>query len=62
MAYNYPFKKTDEQTKLAVWATGRIVPDKDGKHRDLAEWRYDICGKPIKYSEHGNIDSVVGWE
>ena len=52
MAYNYPFETTDEQTKLTVWAKGTIVPDKDGKHWDPAEWRYDICGKPMQYSEH----------
>ena len=62
MAYNYPFSATDEQTKKTVWTKGSIVPDKDGKHRDPAEWRYDICGKPIKYSEHGNTNSDVGWE
>lgn len=62
MTYIYPFTTADEQTKLTVWAKGRIVPDKDGKHWDSAEWRYDICGKPIKYSEHGNTNSDVGWE
>jgi len=62
MSYNYPFVLTDEQTKLAVWEKGSIVPDKDGKHWDPAVWRYDICGKPIKYSEHGNTASNVGWE
>ena len=62
MAYNYPFKTTDEETKLTVWAKGRIVPDKDGKHWDPGEWRYDICGKPIKYTEHGNTNLDVGWE
>ncbi|GAH12870.1 unnamed protein product [marine sediment metagenome] len=62
MAYDYPFEITDEQTKLAVWAKGTIVPDKDEEHWDPAEWRYDICGKPIKYSEHGNTNSDVGWE
>ena len=34
MAYTYPFKETDEKTKIAVWEKGKIVPDKDGKHWD----------------------------
>jgi 5-methylcytosine-specific restriction endonuclease McrA len=62
MTYVYSFKTADEQTKRAVWAKRKIVPDKDGKHWSPAEWGYDICGKPIKYSEHGNINSDVGWE
>lgn len=62
MAYSYPFKATDEKTKLAVWAKGKIVPDKDGNHWSPSEWRYDICGQPIKYSEHGNVNSKHGWE
>jgi 5-methylcytosine-specific restriction endonuclease McrA len=62
MAYIYPFKSTDEPTKLKVWAKGRIVQDHDGKHFDPKEWRYDMCGKPIKYSEHGNTNSSTGWE
>jgi len=62
MAYEYPFKTANEQTKLAMWAKGRIVPDQAGKHWDPAEWRYDSYGKPIKYSEHGNTNSDVGWE
>lgn len=62
MNYSYPFKTTDEQTKLAIWIKGRPVPDKDGQSWDAKEWRYDICGKPMKYSEHGNTNSNVGWE
>lgn len=62
MAYNYPFKAIDEKTKLAVWVKGTPVPDKDGKHWDQTVWRYDIYGKPIRYSEHGNTNSDVGWE
>ncbi len=62
MAYNYPFKTADEEIKRSVWAKGKIIPDKDGKHWDEAVWRYDICGKPMQYSEHGNTNSDVGWE
>lgn len=62
MAYSYPFTSTDEQTKRTVWEKGKIVPDKDGKHWSPDEWRYDICGRPINYSEHGNTNSDTGWE
>ena len=62
MAYSYPFKTTDEQTKLTVWAKGRAIPDKDGNHWSPKEWRYDICGLPIKYSDHGDTNSKNGWE
>ena len=62
MSYTYPFKDADEKLKLAVWAKGKKVPDKDGKHWNPAVWRYDICGKPIKYSEHGNTSKDTGWE
>ncbi len=62
MAYIYPFSTANENTKLAVWKKGNIIPDKDGKHWSPSEWRLDFCGKPIKYTEHGNTDSDVGWE
>ena len=62
MAYIYPFRTAEEETKLRVWAKGKIVPDKDGNHWDPAVWRYDNCGKPMKYSDHGNTNSNVGWE
>ena len=62
MVYSYPFTSTDEQTKRTVWEKGEIVPDKDGKHWSPDEWRYDICGQPINYSEHGNTNLNTGWE
>jgi len=62
MAYKYAFKDAVEQTKLDVWAKGRIVPDKDGNHWDPKVWRYDFCGQPINYFEHGNTNSKHGWE
>jgi len=62
MSYNYPYVSASEKFKLAVWEKGEIVPDQDGKHWDKSEWRYDKCIKPIKYSEHGNTSSDVGWE
>ena len=61
MAYAYPFKGTDEQTKLAVWKKGRTI-EQDRKKYDSSIWRWDICGKVMKYSEHGNTSSKHGWE
>lgn len=57
MAYQYPFKGTDEQTKLTVWKKGSPI-DK----YDSAIWRRDACGHAMKYSEHGNTESEFGWE
>ena len=57
MAYTYPFKGTDEATKLKVWAKGKPIANYDEK-----VWRHDVCGKVMKYSEHGNTDSEYGWE
>ncbi|HOI75918.1 MAG TPA: HNH endonuclease signature motif containing protein [Syntrophales bacterium] len=62
MAYIYPFRMAEEKTILAVWSKGGIVPDKDGQHWDPKEWRYDLCGKPIRYLDHGNTNSKYGWE
>lgn len=62
MAYAYPFKSTDERTKLAVWAKGKLVPDQGSSHYNPKEWRYDNFGSPMKYSQHGNTSSVHGWE
>jgi len=46
-----------EETKKAVWKKGNTIygylPD---------DRRSDKCGKIMKYSEHGNRDSVYGWE
>ena len=62
MAYVYSFSGADEQTKLAVWAKGKEIVDKNGKRWDKAVWRWDICGSVMQYSEHGNTDSEHGWE
>ena len=62
MAYNYPFKGTNEKTKLAVWAKGKIINDSKGKSWDKNVWRWDKCGNVMKYSEHGNRNSKHGWE
>ena len=57
MAYQYPFKQTNEPTKTPVWAKGREIP-----RYDKSVWRHDICGAVMKYSEHGNTNSEHGWE
>jgi 5-methylcytosine-specific restriction endonuclease McrA len=61
MIYQYPFKSVDESKKLAVWNKGREIVQ-NGNRFDPAIWRQDICGNPMKYSEHGNITSKYGWE
>jgi len=57
MPYDYPFKNSDESTKLAVWQKGRVIPEFDPK-----VWRHDSLGSVMNYSEHGNINSKHGWE
>lgn len=49
-----PFGST---TVGAVWLKGRVV---DGYSPN--EWRYDICGKPIKLGDYGKTSSKFGWE
>jgi 5-methylcytosine-specific restriction endonuclease McrA len=46
-----------EATKKAVWNKGKIIPDYSP---DI--WRWDKCGKVMKYSEHGNRNIDTGWE
>lgn len=53
----YNFRYVDEATKVAVWNKGAPIP---GYAPDV--WRYDKCGKPMRYSDHGDRDSSVGWE
>ena len=64
MAYIYPFKTIEEQAISAIWNKAKVIPgqNKDGKRWNPAEWRYDICGAPIKYTDHGNTKSDTGWE
>jgi 5-methylcytosine-specific restriction endonuclease McrA len=57
MPYSYPFKGVDEKLKLAVWLKGKEIPNYDS-----SIWRWDICGKVMRYSEHGNTASDNGWE
>lgn len=57
MTQKYPFSNTDEATKRSVWAKGYAIQGWDSN-----VWRHDLCGKVIKYSEHGNRLSEHGWE
>lgn len=43
--------------KLQVWSKGRVI---EGFSAD--DWRRDICGHSMKFSEHGNRNSEYGWE
>lgn len=56
-AYEYPFPDADETLKLDVWSKGEYIPN-----RDPAVWCRDICGRIMKYPEHGNTVSEYGWE
>ena len=62
MSYNYPFSTASEQTKRAVWDKGMPCKDDNGNTFDTSVWRWDLCGKVMKYSEHGNRNSKHGWE
>ncbi len=46
-----------EETKELVWEKGRIIPDFDP---DI--WRWDKCGKTMKWNDHGDRTSRHGWE
>jgi hypothetical protein len=46
-----------EEMKLNVWQKGRVIPNFEPK-----EWRWDVCGKVMQYSEFGNRESEHGWE
>lgn len=47
----------DEKTVQAVWEKGRIISGLDPN-----VWRKDACGATMKRNEHGNVNSVYGWE
>lgn len=46
-----------EAAKLSVWEMGQEIPKYSPD-----EWRWDKCGKVMKWDEHGNRNSDVGWE
>ncbi len=49
-----PFAQT---TVGAVWKKGKPI-----QGYDIDTWRYDMCGKPMKFSDYGNTNSEHGWE
>lgn len=57
MPKNYYFSNASEELKRAVWRKGRVISG-----YDPGTWRHDVCGNVMKYSEHGNNNSDVGWE
>ncbi len=54
--YQYPYKDVEEATKRAVWNKGRVIPNFDPN-----VWRWDICGRVMKYNLHGET-TEHGWE
>ena len=50
-------KPFSAETILEVWQKGKIIPKFSPD-----EWRWDACGKVMKWIEHGNRRSSVGWE
>ncbi len=50
-------KAFGQTTVGAVWKKGRAIPN----YNDT-EWRHDLCGQPMKFSEYGNVNSTHGWE
>ena len=57
MPKKYPFHNAPEELKRAVWRKGQVMIGYDPDIR-----RQDMCGKAMKYSEHGNTNSALGWE
>lgn len=55
--YVYPFSAASEGLKFKVWNKGRPIPN-----LDPGIWRWDMCGKLMRYSEHGDVGSSFGWE
>lgn len=49
-----PFAQT---TIGEIWKKGRAI-----QGYDQNVWRHDMCGKVMKFSEYGNINSNFGWE
>ena len=46
-----------EEVIIHVWIKGEVIP-----RRRSSDWRRDICGVYMKFSEFGNRDSICGWE
>lgn len=50
-------KSFGKTTVGEVWNKGRKIAGYDAN-----VWRYDICGKPMKFSDYGSTNSKHGWE
>jgi hypothetical protein len=46
-----------EVQKQMIWSKARVVP---GRIAD--EWRQDKCGSLMRWQDHGNRESLYGWE
>lgn len=55
--YNYPYKNATEAQKLAVWQKGTPIPGEDAEL-----WRSDSCGHKMYFPDHGNTETLNGWE
>ncbi len=54
---NIDGKKWSKETLDEVWNKGKVIPTFPAE-----TWRLDQCGSAMKFSEHGNRKSEVGWE
>jgi hypothetical protein len=50
-------KPFSSQIILEVWQKGTVMPKFSPD-----EWRWDVYGKVMKWADHGNRRSSVGWE
>jgi len=48
---------TEELHRRSVWEKGREIPGLDPR-----VWRADRYGSRLKYEDHGNRNSLYGWE
>ena len=46
-----------EETIIHAWVKGDVI-----QRRRSYDWRRDICGVYMKFSDHGEIHSIYGWE
>ena len=53
---NYPFLSASDRLKRSVFIKGAVI-----EGYSASVWRRDICGRAMKYAEHG-IEGKFGWE
>jgi len=53
----YAFARVDDDLKKQVWNKGKTIPGLDPN-----AYRKDFCGATMRYTEHGNRNSIQGWE